>query len=84
MSGLVLYALRLPYLCRKERLYLMNHDAFLQDVYSVVAAIPAGRVVTYGQIAYLVGNLSVSQTSVFAYGGTGDAQRAGRFAPALP
>lgn len=79
MSGLVLYALLLPYLCRKERLYLMNHDAFLQDVYSVVAAIPAGRVVTYGQIAYLVG-----RTSVFAYGGTGDAQRAGRFAPALP
>ena len=55
MSGLVLYALRLPYLCRKERLYLMNHDAFLQDVYSVVAAIPEGCVVTYGQIASLVG-----------------------------
>ena len=61
MSGLVLYALRLPYLCRKERLYLMNHDAFLQDVYSVVAAIPAGRVVTYGQIAYLVGRPQCSR-----------------------
>ena len=33
----------------------MNHSVFLQDVYSVVAAIPTGCVVTYGQIAYLVG-----------------------------
>ena len=32
----------------------MNHSVFLQDVYSVVAAIPTGCVVTYGQIAYLV------------------------------
>ena len=56
-----MYALHLPYLCRKERLYLMNHDAFLQDVYSVVAAIPAGRVVTYGQIAYLVGRPQCSR-----------------------
>ena len=39
----------------------MNHDAFLQDVYSVVAAIPAGRVVTYGQIAYLVGRPQCSR-----------------------
>ena len=61
MRGLVLYALHLPYLCRKERLNLMNHDAFLQDVYSVVAAIPAGRVVTYGQIAYLVGRPQCSR-----------------------
>lgn len=33
----------------------MDKNTFLQDVYSVVAAIPAGRVVTYGQIAFLVG-----------------------------
>ena len=33
----------------------MNRTTFLQDVYSVVAAIPEGCVVTYGQIASLVG-----------------------------
>ncbi len=32
----------------------MNRTTFLQDVYSVVAAIPEGCVVTYGQIASLV------------------------------
>ena len=33
----------------------MDKDTFQQEVYNVVAAIPPGRVVTYGQIAYLVG-----------------------------
>lgn len=30
-------------------------QTFLREVYSVVAAIPAGRVVSYGDIAHLVG-----------------------------
>ena len=34
----------------------MDKDTFQQEVYNVVAAIPPGRVVTYGQIAYLVGS----------------------------
>lgn len=34
----------------------MEPTVFRQDVYSVVAAIPSGYVMTYGQIAYLVGN----------------------------
>lgn len=55
------YTLCLRYLCRKERLYLMNRTTFLQDVYSVVAAIPAGCVVTYGQIASLVGRPQCSR-----------------------
>lgn len=33
----------------------MKQNAFRQDVYTVVAAIPAGCVVTYGQVACLVG-----------------------------
>ena len=37
----------------------MDKDTFQQEVYNVVAAIPPGRVVTYGQIAYLVGRLNV-------------------------
>lgn len=53
----------------------MNRTTFLQDVYSVVAAIPEGCVVTYGQIASLVG-----KTSVLAYGGAGYAQRTGGIA----
>ena len=39
----------------------MDKDIFQQEVYSVVAAIPAGRVVTYGQIAYLVGRPQCSR-----------------------
>ena len=39
----------------------MNRTTFLQDVYSVVAAIPAGGVVTYGQIASLVGRPQCSR-----------------------
>jgi len=39
----------------------MNRTTFLQDVYSVVAAIPAGCVVTYGQIASLVGRPQCSR-----------------------
>lgn len=39
----------------------MDCDAFQQDVYSVVAAIPAGCVMTYGQIAYLVGKPQCSR-----------------------
>ena len=33
----------------------MDKDTFQQEVYNVVSAIPQGRVVTYGQIAYLIG-----------------------------
>lgn len=33
----------------------MDKKTFQQDVYSVVEAIPPGKVVTYGQIAALVG-----------------------------
>lgn len=57
----IFYTLCLRYLCRKERLYLMNRTTFLQDVYSVVAAIPEGCVVTYGQIASLVGRPQCSR-----------------------
>ena len=39
----------------------MNRTTFLQDVYSVVAAIPEGCVVTYGQIASLVGRSQCSR-----------------------
>ena len=39
----------------------MNRTTFLQDVYSVVAAIPEGCVVTYGQIASLVGRPQYSR-----------------------
>ena len=53
----------------------MNRTTFLQDVYSVVAAIPEGCVVTYGQFG--------RQTSVLAYGGAGYAQRTGGIAFAL-
>ncbi|HEX3081620.1 MAG TPA: MGMT family protein [Candidatus Saccharimonadia bacterium] len=34
----------------------MNDDGFAQRVYELVAQIPAGRVMTYGQIAALCGN----------------------------
>lgn len=33
----------------------MDKDAFRQEVYNVLEAVPCGRVVTYGQIAYLIG-----------------------------
>lgn len=33
----------------------MEKNNFLVDVYSVVTSIPKGKVMTYGQIAYLVG-----------------------------
>ena len=39
----------------------MDKDAFQQEVYSVVAAIPIGKVVTYGQIAFLVGRPQCSR-----------------------
>ncbi|MCD8183415.1 MAG: MGMT family protein [Bacteroides sp.] len=39
----------------------MDKDTFQQEVYSVVAAIPAGRVVTYGQMAYLIGKPQCSR-----------------------
>ena len=39
----------------------MDKDTFQQEVYNVVAAIPPGRVVTYGQIAYLVGRPQCSR-----------------------
>ncbi len=33
----------------------VDADAFTQEVYAVVASIPCGKVLTYGQIAWLVG-----------------------------
>lgn len=39
----------------------MIKDTFQQEVYNVVAAIPSGQVVTYGQIAYLVGKPQCSR-----------------------
>lgn len=39
----------------------MDKDTFQQEVYNVVAAIPWGQVVTYGQIAYLVGKPQCSR-----------------------
>jgi len=33
----------------------MDKDVFKKEVYSIVAAIPPGKVLTYGQIAYLIG-----------------------------
>lgn len=39
----------------------MDKDNFQQEVYSIVAAIPPGRVVTYGQIAYLIGRPQCSR-----------------------
>lgn len=39
----------------------MDQDTFRQEVYNVVAAIPPGRVVTYGQIAYLIGKPQCSR-----------------------
>ena len=32
----------------------MDKTSFGEEVYSVVASIPPGRVLTYGQIAYLI------------------------------
>lgn len=40
---------------------IMIKDTFQQEVYDVVAAIPSGQVVTYGQIAYLVGKPQCSR-----------------------
>lgn len=37
----------------------MNRFQFYQDVYSIVAEIPFGRVLSYGQIARLAGNRNV-------------------------
>ena len=39
----------------------MDKNTFQQDVYSVVGAIPSGRVVTYGQIASLIGKPQCSR-----------------------
>ena len=39
----------------------MDKDTFQQEVYNVVAAIPPGRVVTSGQIAYLDGSPQCSR-----------------------
>lgn len=39
----------------------MDKDTFRQEVYSIVAVIPPGRVVTYGQIAYLIGKPQCSR-----------------------
>ena len=39
----------------------MDQASFRDEVYSVVASIPAGRVLTYGQIAYLVGKPQCSR-----------------------
>lgn len=39
----------------------MDQDTFRQEVYDIVAAIPRGRVMTYGQIAYLIGRPQCSR-----------------------
>ncbi|EGF57481.1 MGMT family protein [Bacteroides fluxus] len=39
----------------------MDKDLFQKEVYNVVAAIPPGRVLTYGQIAYLLGKPQYSR-----------------------
>ena len=39
----------------------MNKTSFGEEVYSVVASIPPGRVLTYGQIAYLIGKPQCSR-----------------------
>ena len=33
----------------------MDQDVFKKEVYNIVAAIPSGKVLTYGQIAYFIG-----------------------------
>lgn len=39
----------------------MEQTSFPTEVYSVVSSIPTGRVLTYGQIAYLVGRPQCSR-----------------------
>ncbi|MGI6794950.1 MGMT family protein, partial [Bacteroides sp. KG68] len=39
----------------------MDKDIFRQEVYDIVAAIPPGCVLTYGQIAYLIGKPQYSR-----------------------
>lgn len=39
----------------------MDKDIFRQEVYDIVAAIPPGCVLTYGQIAYLIGKSQYSR-----------------------
>lgn len=39
----------------------MDKEEFRQEVYNVIASIPAGRVLTYGQIAYLIGKPQCSR-----------------------
>lgn len=40
---------------------MIDVEAFRQEVYQVVAAIPYGKVVTYGQLAWLVGRPTYSR-----------------------
>jgi methylated-DNA-protein-cysteine methyltransferase-like protein len=40
----------------------MPSTGFFERVYDIVARIPRGRVVTYGQIAFLVGNPRAART----------------------
>ena len=35
---------------------MFDKDEFTREVYSVVASIPRGRVLTYGQVAWLIGH----------------------------
>lgn len=39
----------------------MDEDIFRQEVYDIVAAIPPGCVLTYGQMAYLIGKPQYSR-----------------------
>lgn len=41
---------------RKEQSMAVDINLFRQEVYSIVASIPRGRVLTYGQIAWLTGH----------------------------
>ena len=53
-----------------------------QRIYEIVAAIPRGRVMTYGQIAYLAADVCLSPTPAIQVGRAMAAS--GQFAPDLP
>lgn len=44
----------------------MDREKFQQEIYTIVSAIPRGRVVSYGQIAYLMGKPQCSRMVGYA------------------
>jgi len=46
-----------------------SKDGFFKDVYAVVSRIPAGKVATYGQIAFLIGRPGAARTVGYAMNG---------------